>query len=201
MEAVQQQSFPITEARLISPATRPFGRSQPNTPVVLAISLVGGLFFAFGAALLVEISDRGFRTAEQVERILRADCIAVLPLIKQQRVLPQPTDAAGDGETPRTLDRRGLLSVVVDEPFSRFTEAIRSIKVAADLSSLDKPIRTIGITSTLPNEGKSTIAANFANLIGHSGRSVILVDGDLRNPSLSRALAPQADAARRNPKT
>jgi polysaccharide biosynthesis transport protein len=54
--------------------------------------------------------------------------------------------------------------------------------------------RVIGVTSSLPNEGKSTIASNFASMIAHAGSRVILVDADLRNPSLSRNLAPGAAA-------
>jgi succinoglycan biosynthesis transport protein ExoP len=75
---------------------------------------------------------------------------------------------------------------------SRFTEAIRSIKVAADLNGIVKANRVIAITSSLPNEGKSTVAANIAQLICHAGGRAILVDGDLRNPSLSRKLSADA---------
>ncbi len=90
---------------------------------------------------------------------------------------------------PPSLD---WLRYAVDLPFSRYAEAIRSIKIAADLSGALNSHKVIGITSTLPNEGKSTIAANLAHLIADAGRSVILVDADLRSPSLSRKYAPNA---------
>ena len=89
---------------------------------------------------------------------------------------------------------RSLLWSVVDSPFSRFAEAIRGIKVAADLSKVVKANNVIGITSSLPNEGKSTIAMALAEVIAHGGGRVVLVDCDLRNPSLTRKLAPGADA-------
>jgi len=82
----------------------------------------------------------------------------------------------------------------VDQPFSQFTELLRSLKVMADLNSLVGANKVIGLTSSLPNEGKSTIASNFASMIAHAGAKVILVDADLRNPSLSRKLAPGAAA-------
>lgn len=66
------------------------------------------------------------------------------------------------------------------------------MKIAADLSGALKSHKVIGVTSTLPNEGKSTIAANLAHLIADAGGNVILVDGDLRSPSLSRWLAVDA---------
>ncbi len=83
---------------------------------------------------------------------------------------------------------------VIDRPLSRFAEAIRSIKLAIDLNATKTSNQVIGITSALPNEGKTTIAASLAQLIGHGGKSVIVVDCDLRNPSLSSSLAPTAAA-------
>ena len=85
-----------------------------------------------------------------------------------------------------------LLWSVVDAPLSRFSEAIRSIKLAIDMNGAFKANRVIGFTSSLPNEGKSTIAFSLAQLMAQVGARTILVDCDLRNPSLSRALAPRA---------
>jgi len=82
---------------------------------------------------------------------------------------------------------------VVGSPFSRFAEAFRTIKVSIDVFALAQRNKTVGITSTLPNEGKSTVAANLARLIAHAGGKAILVDGDLRNPSLTKALSPEAE--------
>jgi len=77
-------------------------------------------------------------------------------------------------------------------PLSRFAESIRSIKLAIDLNPTKTSNKIVGITSSLPNEGKSTIAASLAQLIGHAGKRVIVVDCDLRNPSLSENLTPGA---------
>src|SRR6202023_2584500 len=93
-----------------------------------------------------------------------------------------------------SFPKGSLLRQVVDEPLSAFAEEFRSIKIAADIGGLSGNRRVIGITSTLPGEGKSTVSCNFAELIAHSGKRVILLDGDLRNPTLTRALAPAAKA-------
>ena len=77
-------------------------------------------------------------------------------------------------------------------PLSRFAESIRSIKLGIDLNPALTSNKVIGITSSLPDEGKSTIAASLAQVIGQGGKSVIIIDCDLRNPSLSTALAPNA---------
>ena len=75
-------------------------------------------------------------------------------------------------------------------PSSRFAESIRSIRFAIDLDPTKTPSKVVGLTSTLPNEGKSTIAASLAQLLANSGKRVIVVDCDLRNPSLSASLTP-----------
>ena len=79
---------------------------------------------------------------------------------------------------------------VVDRPLSRFAEAMRTIKSAADLNP--EPIKVLGFTSALASEGKSTTAAACALLAAQMRARVILVDCDLRNPALSNALSPGA---------
>jgi succinoglycan biosynthesis transport protein ExoP len=192
MEAVQQQSFPISEARLITSATPPSTRSHPNTLSVLAVTVSSGMMIAFGIAALREASDRVFRTSAQVEDVLHAKCIAMLPHLKP--VAPNATDKQEDAAALRHIERSdNLLHYVVDGPFSQFTELLRSLKVMVDLNS-GEANRVIGVTSSLPNEGKTTIAANFAAMIAHAGARVILVDADLRKPSLSRTFSPGAAA-------
>lgn len=186
MESVQQQSFPITEARVISAATTPLVKSAPKSLIILGVALLGGLVLSFGAATARELSDNVFRTTSQIDEQLGASCVAILP------ALSAPVRAA----LPRTLHPQknnpapDLLRYVVDNPLSRFSEAIRSLKVAIDLNSIVRENRVLAVTSTLPNEGKSTLSTNLAQLIAHGGARVILIDADLRNPSLSRALLP-----------
>ena len=191
MESVQQQSFPITEARIITKASRPLRPSAPRKTLVLALSGAVGLLLGLGLARLRDLSDRVFRTSEQIETILEADCLAVFPKIvsEAKAAVPQPAMPPNS----RIIQRNdGLFWHVIDEPFSRFSESIRSLKVAADLHNLSRQNRVIGFTSTLPNEGKSTIAGSFAEQLAKSGARTLLVDCDLRNPSLTRALTPAA---------
>jgi capsular exopolysaccharide synthesis family protein len=81
---------------------------------------------------------------------------------------------------------------IVQDPTSAGAEAIRSLKLSLDLIDEAFPGKVIGLTSALPAEGKSTIAVAVAASLAQSGKRVILIDGDLRNPSLSRSLAPDA---------
>ena len=105
---------------------------------------------------------------------------------------------ANYGEVDRRIIERdrSLFWTVVNSPFSRFAESMRAIKVAADLNNSAKLNKVVGITSSLPNEGKSTIAMALAQSIASSGGGrVLLLDGDLRNPGLSRRLTPHAEVA------
>ncbi|MCA1527797.1 polysaccharide biosynthesis tyrosine autokinase [Bradyrhizobium yuanmingense] len=187
MESVQQQSFPITEARVISPASKPLVKTYPKTLIILAAGLLGGLMLSFGAAMARELTDRVFRTTGQVEDTLGANCVAILPALGAAT----PSGPLG-GKFGKKKDERSpdLLRYVIENPLSRFSEAVRSLKVAVDLNSTVRENRVLAITSALPNEGKSTLSTNLAQLMAHGGARVVLVDADLRNPSLSRALVP-----------
>jgi polysaccharide biosynthesis transport protein len=83
---------------------------------------------------------------------------------------------------------------VINAPFTRFAEGFRSIKLATDLSGYGSSNKVIGITSGLPNEGKSTISEALAQTVAQGGSRTLLIDGDIRNPSLTARLAPSAQA-------
>ncbi len=197
MDAVQQQSFPITEARVISFADTPSTKSFPKTSLVLLLATAIGLVLSFGIASLRELTDRVFRSSEQVEEVLSVNCLAMLPLLKAASAVK--SEESSDVEAlscppsrSRLVRPHAILDHVLSDPLSQFTEGLSAVKVATDFNGVMKSKRVIGITSTLPHEGKSTIAANFAQMIAHSGASVILIDADLRNPTLSRQLAPDS---------
>lgn len=196
MSSVQQESFPISEARVIYPAVPPPNKSKPKTLLILALGLAGGLGLGVGLGLLRDVLDRVFRTSGQIEDLLELPCISLVPLLRVPK--PSKTAASSSHQTDDALNRRIVSNrsaahhAVVSMPLSRFSEAIRAIKLAIDLGSSKSANQVIGITSALPYEGKTTVAASLAQLIALSGRKVVIVDCDLRNPSLSASLAPTA---------
>ncbi len=203
MESVQQQSFPITEARVISAASRPLNKSHPRTLLVLGLAMGAGLAFGIMAGAWREFADRVFRTKDQVEALLESDCIALVPLVTEPGQKGKATDRGREtqnlknvklpNEGQRTIaSPPGVYSTIVDAPFSAFAEAIRSVKVAIDLSPTVAGGKIIGFTSSMPSEGKSSIAVAVARLASQTGARTLLVDCDLRNPSLSRLLSPRA---------
>jgi succinoglycan biosynthesis transport protein ExoP len=216
-EAIQQQSFPITESRILSPAAPPAQKSSPIGSLVLSIAGLLGIVLSFGVAALREVFDLAFRTSGQVEEALRTPCLAILPAVKpnvtaamkkggsdqekmQLRSAPDREAIGGRGPRPAGADvpqdkavslTNALMRHVIEKPFSGFAEGFRGIKIAAELAAVIKQNKVIGITSTLPNEGKSTVAYNLAELMADAGKRVILVDADLRNPTLARSLEPK----------
>ena len=121
--------------------------------------------------------NRSFCTGAQVENELQTACISIVPSLRGYN---EPILTVGSW-------------TVLHSPFSRFAEAIRSIKVTIDQNhNVERLSKVIGFISSLPNEGKSTIASSVALHIAQVGARVILVDCDLRNPSVSRRLGPGA---------
>ena len=192
MGSVQQETFPITETRVLSQALPLQGKSNSKTKKIMALGIVGGLALGIALGLLREVMDRVFRTSAQIEGALQLPCVSVVPLLGSL----EPTEQATRSQQSEEDLKRRFISTnsaihhsVIDMPLSRSTEAIRSIKLAIDNETSNQ---VIGITSALPNEGKTTIAATLAQLIAQTGKKVIIVDCDLRNPSLSASLAPNA---------
>ena len=203
-ESLQQQSFPISDARIITRASLPLNKSGPKLLIVV-IAAVGGFGFGVAVGLLREQLNCSFCTIEQVESALQTPCISIVPSLKSDKgptlkgspklMLPFDQVFGIGSNNQRTISRDpDIFWAVLNSPFSRFAEAIRSIKLAVDLNNGAGNSRgIIGFTSSLPQEGKSTIAASLALLVAQAGAGVILVDCDLRNPSLSRRLAPNAE--------
>ncbi|WP_207803109.1 Wzz/FepE/Etk N-terminal domain-containing protein [Rhodopseudomonas palustris] len=210
-EVIQQESFPITEARVINSASPPLQKSKPITSLVLAISTAFGIILSFGVAALREAIDGTFRTQKQIQQALRTKCLAVVPSIgnrlgrgpaarrdgrwgRRRESGDEPPAATEDSTTPPWAIAEPLMRRSVDEPLSIFTEAFRAIKVTAELRPAVRDNKVIGVTSTLPNEGKSTIACNLAMLMADAGKRVILLDLDLRSPTLASVLVPRPTA-------
>ncbi|WP_322513896.1 polysaccharide biosynthesis tyrosine autokinase [Rhodopseudomonas palustris] len=194
MGSVQQESFPSAGARIIASASPPPSKSKPKSSLIIAFGFAAGLGLGVGLGLLRDVMDRVFRTSAQLEAALRLPCLSLVPLLRDVDP-PAPASPPPPGNEVRTISRRSIgYWAATAMPLSRFAESIRAIKLAIDLNQSPAAHKIVGITSSLPNEGKTTIAASLAQLIAHAGKRVIVVDCDLRNPSLSMSLAPAATA-------
>jgi succinoglycan biosynthesis transport protein ExoP len=113
LEAVQQQSFALSEARLITPATPPTNKSHPKTLTVLPVSAASGTMVAFGIAVLREASNRVFRTGAQVEGALHLSCLAMLPVFGRHGSCHRCTSLA---EVKRKCVHASPLYAIADRP-------------------------------------------------------------------------------------
>ena len=193
--SLQQALSPIAEASVISPATSLIQRDSKKTIQLAALFPIMGITLGLGVALLREmLAGRVFLTSKSVQSRLRIACIGLLPKVHQGKRTRWPAKKAQSRGNPRTLVRgdREISWTVVERPFSQFSEGVRSIKFAIDLENRSRSGRVVGVTSAIANEGKSTVALAVAQMIANNGASVVLVDCDLRNPSLTRSIAPNA---------
>jgi len=182
--ATQQQTFPITDARILTKASDAYEKTSPKTGLILILATFGGALLGFGISVAKDFSDNAFRTPADIENYLSVPCLGALP-----RLAASFPMTASSGKSRQLSENLGILQYAVTEPLSRFAETLRSVKVSADLSTSNGP-PVIGLISSLPGEGKSTIASNLAQLISASGKSVLLIDADMRNPALSNQVAP-----------
>lgn len=176
-QTVKQQSFPSTEARVVTPALPPPLPSWPKVNLTLALAGLCGIGLGTMLAFVREQMNRQIHTRAQIGELLGTNCLAVLPTFPKRIALG--TSRAKQEVTPF----RQINEVA---PFSATAEALRYIKVAIDLHPGRGKI--VGIVSALPGEGKTTVAAAFAAFVAKTGGRVLLIDADLRNPAMSRSL-------------
>ena len=174
-ETSQQETLRSADSRIITKATPPASRSSPKTALTLGLALVVSSVVGIGLILLFEHLDESFKTDEQIEDKLNMTCLAMLPEISNHEL------KAKNGPIP--IDR-----MIMAQPISAYAEAIRTLKVNIQLSNTETPAKVVMITSSQPNEGKTTVAANLARHAAQTGLRTLLIDGDLRNPSLSSRL-------------
>jgi succinoglycan biosynthesis transport protein ExoP len=177
-QSVQQQSFPSTEARIVTLASAPSSPSSPKIGLTLALAALCGLGLGVMSAFAREQMNRQVHTRAQLEKLLGITCLAVLPAFSRKGPVLRKLQATRDSGAFRQISEVA--------PFSATAEALRYIKVAIDLHP--KGAKVIGIVSALPGEGKTTVATGFAAFVAKGGARTLLIDADLRNPSMTRAL-------------
>jgi capsular exopolysaccharide synthesis family protein len=172
-EIVEQQGLQEADAKILSPAEVP---QTPSHPQVVLLTVI-----AFGASMVIGVllvflierwdAEYGFRSADEIQAALGVRALALVPDLSRRET---QGSAAED--------------YVLQKPNSAYAEALQRVRTSLFLIDGEQPPKTILITSSVPLEGKSTIAASLARQSARSGLKVILIDADLRRPRLHEVI-------------
>lgn len=201
-ETSAQESLEMPDSRVVTRASVPIRPSSPKTMLILGLAVMLGLGGGCVLAFLADYLDRRVKTLEQAEAISGVPALAAVPLIGTRELAARAKRGRDElaHYNPRTVRllppplQPPLMRYAIDEPGTFFAEAIRAVRLALQRTMRIQPLKVVLVTSSLDNEGKTTLAANLALSLATLGIKTLLIDGDLRNPQLTRALAPHADA-------
>jgi capsular exopolysaccharide synthesis family protein len=154
---------------VVEQAETPVKPAKPNKKVNILLGLVLGLFGGIGLAFFIEYLDNTIKTPEEAEERLGLPMLGIIDRCKFNKA----------GEVGQEL-------ISLYEKHSANVEAFKALRTSVLLSSSNKPPESILITSMMPGEGKTMIAANLAITIAQTGQRVLLIDGDMRKPQLHR---------------
>jgi succinoglycan biosynthesis transport protein ExoP len=185
-EAGVLQGLRSSNITVVDPGRTPSRPSQPNVPLYLGISLGAGLFLGACGALVTDSIDDKIQAVEEIERDLKMVPLGILPHLGEPRWY-------GRYGSSQALRRKGPASgvdglAVFAHPNSPYTEALRGLRTALLLAKSSKPPQLLLVTSSVAGEGKSILSANLSAVLAQGGKRVLLVEADLRKPSLADRL-------------
>ncbi len=167
-----------TRIKIIEPAGLPGRPLRPNKPLNLLFGCVVGLVLGIGLSFFQDYLDNSIKTAEDVSKYLQLSLLGIVPALPNGVSKGRSGGEALENPAHRLMTRNDMSSPI--------SEAYRTMRTNILLASVDRPMRTLVVTSSVQKEGKSTSAINLAISIARSGSQVVLVDADLRRPILAR---------------
>lgn len=166
VQLVENQN--VGNARVVSEALVPNKPISPRIALNLALGGFLGILLAVGTALTLESVDKSVKTVEEAKELLRYPLLGTIPLYAQK---------ATEGGSESKLELP-----VLNNPYSPVNAAFEMLLASLGFTLSDKTLKVIVVTSSIPAEGKSYIAANLAVATAQMGRRVLLVDADMRHP-------------------
>jgi capsular exopolysaccharide synthesis family protein len=168
-ETAETIGFQTAHARVVEKASPPIAPIKPRRLRIVTIAFLLSALVGVGLAILRSVLDNTLKSADDVVDRLKAPFLGALPEIRGRKGQAEPC--------------LGYL----EDTNSEFAEAVRTIRTGLVLSGLENPHKITVVTSTTPGEGKSTLAINLAAALAQMER-VLLIDGDLRRPSIALAI-------------
>ena len=161
-ELSAQQGNLRADSRIVSNAAVPGGPSSPLKIRIYALALIAGLVIGGALVLLWEALHAGLRTGPELEAATGRPVMGQIPLV------------------PRS-EKRDVLSYFVEKPTSMAAEAVRNLRTSIVMSNVDQVPQVIMLTSSLPDEGKTTTAIALAQNFTGLGKRVLVIEGDIRH--------------------
>lgn len=165
-ETAATADLKAANARVVDEAPTPTIPVKPRKSLIVIIAALLSLMAGVGLTLLLEALNNTFKASEQVESLLNLPVLGNLPLMQEK-------------------EGAALGRFFLKGSDHRFSESIRSLRTGVVLSGMAHPHQVIVVTSSVPGEGKSTVAANLASALGQMEK-VLLVDADLRRPAVAK---------------
>jgi succinoglycan biosynthesis transport protein ExoP len=172
-ETEEQEHLVQADARVISPAQVPDRPSSPSPQLFAFVGFTGSIVLGSILAVLLEQVDSSLRSTRQIEDLLRVPGLGLVPEV--------------------TEFHSSLRQYLTDNPHSAYAEALRALYVRLRLSNIDQPPKVLLVTSALPAEGKTCLAAGLAASASQLQQKTILVDLDLRRPNVGREFSLRSD--------
>lgn len=162
----------ISNIDIVDPAVAPEDPIKPKIPLYLILGFLSAGMFGMFAAFIKDYLDNTIKDADIVKRELDIPILALIPHIPE-------SEEGGDNEKHASL-------ITHYEPKSSISEAFRSLRTSIHFSGISKKRQVMMVTSSLPYEGKSTIIGNLSIILSQTGAKVLLLDCDLRRPSMHK---------------
>ena len=195
-ETAAQLNMQMPDSRIISPARASMAPGYPQKTLMIALGFFASLGLGMFIALVRGMLSEGFRRAGELQTAFGLKPLATIPLVETASAkAPIRLDAAKKNTKLARLmpdhggaESRHIANLLLREPDSMFAESIQSLRLALRHAGLGREIKVLQLTSALPGEGKSSIAANLARATALAGAATLLIDADLRRPSVAANL-------------
>ncbi|MEM6534014.1 MAG: polysaccharide biosynthesis tyrosine autokinase [Pseudomonadota bacterium] len=178
-ETREQNDLVEADARVLSKANVPSSPAAPRVELNLVLGLLLGGALGFALALLIEIFDGRISSIEDLEHRLSLPSVGSIPVISRFGFL-------GFGKLSPA-------DYLVENPLSAFTESIRYLRAAITFSDIDNRTKTVAVTSSLPDEGKTSVTLSLGRMSALSGSKTLIIDGDFRRRQLTEAAGVRTD--------
>ena len=165
-EASATSDLDTATARIVDRATIPTAPVKPKKALIVVLATFLAGLVGVGLVLLLEALNNTFKSTEEIENTLNLPVLGLLPLVSK-------------------ADRSQVANLFNTDSNKSFSESIRTIRTGVVLSAMEEPHKILVVTSSVPGEGKSTVAANLAYALGQM-ENVLLIDADMRRPTLAK---------------